>query len=531
MKRIILMSNGRAVASAAGKSVAEWLGSHYLDYEQELERRARRPISVAQVALGSRALREMEDDLMDDLARTDDLVLSAPPIAAGSVLTDRPAEIFLLMEAPAKRDHERPGSRKLRASRTALVAAGSRLRKARVRIHSLTVPRQTSPGALAYRILSTLDQPAPRIFPNEIHPVLLASDGYGHLLSWLKSQGGTSPDQVVLVIPDDIPRAELRRLRNIHHTAGYVPVSSVLRVPSSDRSRTSDTLIRLWRSVGRVPGLNKKDILIGLGPRNVMHLTAALAATTLGGLRLVLVPGTLASMIESGSGFSGALRVRSSDLPLHFNYFPIVTLIDPLRLLLSSEDDLRAGYLEIIRIALIGDPVLFDRIDQWSREGRPFAHRFGEISWVLERALRIKIRLLEQDTPGTDRALHLRLGEPFYSALLAASRSTYSGAPAGASALALALAFSRSVGALQLRAEDRVFALLKRLGLPASVPDFIAFDDFYDALKKDPYAGRDQLTLPLPTAVGSVSLFQTPLASFKPALSRVWSSLLPSARA
>lgn len=513
--------------------VAEWLGSNYVDYEQELERRVNRPLSIARAVLGGRALREIENDLAGDLSERDDYVLSATPgagVAGAASLKFRPDKVFLLVDPESSEGSPRGSRSRSRTERAALLALGNRLCSSRAHLHILTVS-EPLPGALAYKVLTSLDQPAPRIFTSEVHPVLFASDGYSYLLSWLKAQSGDPPDQVILVVSDSFPTDAIRSLRKIHLAAGFAPISRVLRVPSSERFRTPETLCKLWRSISRIPGLNKKDMLIALGPRNVMHLAAALAATTLGGLRLVLVPVTLSSMIESGAGSSGTLRLRSSGLPLQFSCFPIVSLIDPLRLLLSSEEDLREGYLSILRIALIGDPVLFDRIDQWSREGRPFAHRFGEISWVLERALRIRLRLLEQDAPGTDRALTLRLGEPFYSALLQASRFTYSGASAGASAVALALAFSCSLGALPPHTEDRVLSLLKRLGLPATVPDFIDFEDFFNALKNDPYASRDLLVLPLPTSIGSISLFQTSLASFKPALARVWSSLLPAARA
>ncbi|MHA2620235.1 MAG: 3-dehydroquinate synthase family protein [bacterium JZ-2024 1] len=529
MRRIILLSDERAVVAAAGKMVAEWLGAQFADYEVELERLASEPVSLARQARGRRALRDMERELVADLLTKDDIVVAATPPAASigmNLLSERPTEVFILTTPDSGRSPNRRAHPSRRGAPISLHETHHKFRHTRARIHVIHIADH-SPGAIAYKVIATLDQPAPRVIPNEVHPVIIAPNGYPRLLEWLKAQSGGVPENVVLLLHDVLPAEEVRHLLRLHSKLGFVKVLGVVRVPSGERMRTVETLARLWRSISRFKNLNKKDLLIAIGPQTVIHLSAALAASTLGGIRLAVVPTTLSAMLDSGAGFSGSLRVRSSGLPLHFNYFPTVSLIDPLYVLFSGEDDLRTGYLELIRVALVGDAVLFDRIDQWSQEGRPFAYRFGELSWILERALRVKLRLLEQDTLATERALVLRLGEPFYSALIVASRATYSGAYAGASALALSLALSRSLGALSAHAEERVFSLFRRLGLPVGVPKFLPFEDFYEALRLDPYAGNDRLSLPLPTRIGSTSVFQLPLNSFRAALTRVWTSLLP----
>lgn len=531
MRRIILISQAHHAGYEAGKIVSEWLGSHFVDYERELERAIGHPLSTARAALGPDLLREIEDNLIADLALRDDIVVSVTPGAGLEgifFLVAPPAVVFLITQAEAECPFSHHHSTK--KSETAFrEAVRVRLRQWEGRAQLVTT-NPSHPGFAAYNILSSLDHPAPRIIPNEVHPIILAPKGYPYFLSWLHSQLTPPPERVILVVSRSFPVDALRWIRSQHLRSGFARVCGVLRVSSSERARTSDSLSKLWRSVSRFHGFNKKDMIIGVGSQNAMHLASALAATIFGGVRLALVPTTLSAMLGCGAGYSGALRVRSSGLPLHFNYCSVVSLIDPLYVLLSGEDDIRRGYFEIVRIAMVGDAVLFDRIDQWSQEGRPFAHRFGELAWVLERALRVKIRLLEQDTLGTDRALVLRLGEPFFSAFLISSRSTYSGAEAGASALVLAIAVSRGLGVLSRDTEERLISLLKRLGLPTAVPDFIPFDDFFDALTLDPYVSAEDITLALSTGIGSVSLFQIRMSHFKPLLARAWSSLCPAAR-
>lgn len=218
--------------------------------------------------------------------------------------------------------------------------------------------------------------------------------------------------------------------------------------------------------------VERRTTVIALGGGVVGDLAGFAAATTLRGLPFVQIPTTLLSQVDSSvGGKTGVNTPRGKNLVGAFHQ-PRMVLADTATLATLPVRELRAGYAEIVKAGLIGDPAFFNWCEQHGA-GVVGGDREAQAE-AIKRACAFKAAVVGDDEreekPNDGRAL-LNLGHTFGHALEAEYGYTGGLLHGEGVAVGLGLAFKLSarLGHCSSAEAERVVAHVAGTGLPAEL--------------------------------------------------------------
>jgi shikimate kinase / 3-dehydroquinate synthase len=255
---------------------------------------------------------------------------------------------------------------------------------------------------------------------------------------------------------------------------------ATIEVQGSEASKTLTEAERILGELART-GARRDDCLLAFGGGVVGDLAGFCAATYQRGIPLVQVPSTLVAQVDSAYG--GKTGV---DLPEAKNYIgayhqPLAVLADPAILATLPAEELAAGWVEVVKTALIAGGPLWEEV-RLIRE-LDAAH-LAEVVFACARA---KIEVVAADERDSGRRAVLNLGHTVGHAIEAATgyRRYRHGEAVGLGLLA-ALRLS---GADGLRAD--VAAMLEEHGLPTSIDSAVAVEGVLEAIGRDKKRTRE----------------------------------------
>lgn len=272
-----------------------------------------------------------------------------------------------------------------------------------------------------------------------------------------------APRRRLLVISDEqVWAAQGERLcRGLHPI-----LAEPILVPPGERSKSWPQLISLVDEL-LTRGIERGDHLVAFGGGVVGDLAGFAAAVVKRGCGFVQIPTSLLAQVDSSVGGKTGINTGQGKNLVGAFHQPSRVLIDPELLDTLDRRELRAGFAEIVKYALIDDAPFFGWLERHSREILDLQPQF------LDRAIRIAVdgkrRIVEADEHETKgrRAL-LNLGHTFGHALEAESEFDLLHGEAVAIGLVLAFRYSVARGLCDAADADRVEAALAAAGLPTS---------------------------------------------------------------
>lgn len=105
---------------------------------------------------------------------------------------------------------------------------------------------------------------------------------------------------------------------------------------------------------------SRDDVILALGGGSIIDMATFAAATYLGGIQLVIMPTSLASMIDSSVSNKCYLNFRSSRNVIQTTGRPQRIIIDPDYLNSLTPRQLANGYAQVIRYGMVSDPELIN---------------------------------------------------------------------------------------------------------------------------------------------------------------------------
>ncbi len=164
------------------------------------------------------------------------------------------------------------------------------------------------------------------------------------------------------------PRGLLRHRRAVGalYEQRLGALAASVSIPPGESHKTLATAERVWRELARAR-MTRADHLIALGGGVVGDLAGFCAATYQRGVPVVQVPTTLVAQVDSAYG--GKTGV---DLPEAKNYVgayhqPAAVVVDPDTLGTLPAAELHAGWVEVLKTALLAGGELWERVAR----GRP----------------------------------------------------------------------------------------------------------------------------------------------------------------
>jgi 3-dehydroquinate synthase len=212
-------------------------------------------------------------------------------------------------------------------------------------------------------------------------------------------------------------------------------------------------------------GIGRGDHVVAVGGGVVGDLAGFAAALLKRGCNWIAVPTTLLAQADSAIGGKTGVNARQGKNLIGAFHSPAMVLIDPDTLATLPAEELRAGYAEVVKYGLVGDPGFF----AWCEANGPAllaGDREAQLHAVAA-CVRAKAALVagdERDTKGR-RAL-LNFGHSFGHAIEAETGMRHGEAVAIGMAMAFRLSVER--GLCPPADAERAIVHLAAAGLPTS---------------------------------------------------------------
>ena len=485
---LVLVGFMGAGKSSGARAIAAELGIEARDSDRELESRLGEPIESFFDREGESAFRAREEELVLELLEGALARDSGPEVIAlggGAVTSERVREalgrhtVVLVEVSPEEAWRRASGSARPLARDPGRFA---QLHADRSALYEAVADAVVPPGEreLLRRVLEAL--------------LALRAAPPGSRLVWASSASGDYPvflGRGLLRSGFFFPEVGRRFVVTDEHVAEAQPFdghSRIVLAPGEDQ-KTLAGAGSVLRELARA-GAERGDLVVAVGGGVVGDLAGFCAAIYQRGMRWVGVPTTLVAQVDSAYG--GKTGV---DLPEGKNYAgayhqPSAVLCDPATLETLPAEELAAGYVEVVKTALIAGGQLWARV----RAG-------GEVdARVIEGCLRTKLAVVAEDERDSDRRQVLNLGHTVGHAIEAATGyRRYRHGEAVAVGLLVALRLS---GREPLRAE--VAELLGRRGLPLTF-DSASVDDVLTLVARDKKRAEGRVPFVLVEAPGEVT--------------------------
>jgi 3-dehydroquinate synthase len=154
-------------------------------------------------------------------------------------------------------------------------------------------------------------------------------------------------------------------------------------------------------------GIRRDHLIIAFGGGVVGDLAGFVAATLYRGIRWVQVPTTLLAQVDSSIGAKVGVNLPLGKNLIGAFHDPELVLIDPKLLDTLENREYNNGIAEMIKAALIGDPILYERLKENERVG------IEEI----DRAISVKKRIVLEDPYEQGLRMVLNFGHTFGHAI------------------------------------------------------------------------------------------------------------------
>ncbi|HZS82562.1 MAG TPA: 3-dehydroquinate synthase [Stellaceae bacterium] len=305
-------------------------------------------------------------------------------------------------------------------------------------------------------------------------PVALGARGYDILVgAGLIAEAGAlmrplmRRKQAVIVTDENVARLHLPPLERSLGAAGLAHHAFVL--PPGEETKSFAHYARLAEDILGL-GIERGTMLVALGGGVIGDLAGFAAATLLRGIDFVQVPTTLLAQVDSSVGGKTAIDTRHGKNLVGAFHQPRLVLADSDALATLPERELRAGYAEIVKYGVLGDPAFFAWLESHGE-----ALLAGDAALRQEAVVtscRAKAAIVAADERESGARALLNLGHTFGHALEA---ETGFGAvllhgEGVAIGMCLALDLSVRMGWCPAADAARLRRHLARAGLPTALP-------------------------------------------------------------
>ncbi len=263
-----------------------------------------------------------------------------------------------------------------------------------------------------------------------------------------------------------------------------LPHADLIAVADGEEHKNLGTVSRIYDEMLAL-GADRHTVLIALGGGVTGDIAGYAAATYMRGIRLIQMPTTLLSMVDSSVG--GKVGV---DLPQGKNLIgafkqPQLVVIDTDVLETLPALQWRCGMAEVIKHGLISRPSLLDP-KLWEKEN---------IVQLVREAVQVKVQVVEADPFEQGIRAHLNLGHTFAHAIEKVTHYAVPHGEAVAIGLVKAARLSRNLGLIDAGLVERIEAILKQIGLPIDID--LDAHSWYAAMSTDKKwkAGKSRFVL------------------------------------
>lgn len=212
----------------------------------------------------------------------------------------------------------------------------------------------------------------------------------------------SSYSKIAILVDENTKRDCLCRLPKIEN-------SLVIEVPSGEENKNISTCNFIWEKLTENQ-FDRNSLLINLGGGVIGDMGGFCASTYKRGIDFIQIPTTLLAMVDASVG--GKLGVDFKELKNQIGVFnnPKSVLIDPKFLQTLPEKELKSGFAEVVKHALIADEDLWSKITS-----TPFENLVWEE--IIAISIQIKNKIVRKDPLEYEERKKLNFGHTYGHAI------------------------------------------------------------------------------------------------------------------
>jgi len=238
-------------------------------------------------------------------------------------------------------------------------------------------------------------------------------------------------------------------------------------VPSGEPSKSAELLARVWSDLIRA-GCDRRSLIVAFGGGVVGDLSGFAAASILRGIDFIQVPTTLLAMVDASVGGKTGINLPEGKNLVGAFHQPRAVVMDLDFLRTLPERELRAGWAEVIKTAVIRDAALYRFLESHGERLRRRAP--GSLQRVIRACCRIKASIVAADERESGLRMILNFGHTLAHAIEAVRGY---GSLLHGEAVAIGMTFAsllgESLAASRKGTAGRVERLLHAYGLPTRI--------------------------------------------------------------
>lgn len=514
LRRIVLIGFSATGKSAVARALAGRLGWRSIDTDDLIEAEAGRPIPDIFADEGEAAFRRREGAAVQRAAGEDETVVATgggvwldeanrSALADGGFVVALEARIDTILTRHAETEQGRPDARPLLAGADPLGRVQS-LKARRQPFYALvdaTVHTDETPVAeVVEEIVAAVRRDGARALASQVRlramtqgpgvPSPTPPDFGADVACVVEAGAAVYPVYCGWGLLDRVPEALERvgvrgrafvvvdaAIRGSYGEAVSAGLAAagrggaVLEVRGGEASKSLAGLERIygWLAEQRA---ERRDAVVAVGGGVVTDLAGTAAATYLRGMALVHVPTTLLGMADAAIGGKVAVDLPAGKNLVGAFHQPAAVIADVSTLTTLPERELRAGYAEVIKHALIRDAAMLDELERDAEAllalNSPDADRARAVD-LIGRNMAIKAAVVSADERESDLRMVLNYGHTIGHALEAvAGYGTLLHGEAVAIGLMGAARIGEALGTISEAEAARHGRVLTRFGLPTS---------------------------------------------------------------
>lgn len=490
------MATGKTVV---GKKLAELLGYAFVDTDDMIEARAGMSVAGIFHEKGEAAFRQMEKILAKELGEKEGLVVST----GGGLMLDpdnvkalsRNGRVFCLVATPeeildrvSKDKHAKRPLLEVKNPMQRIVEMMKQREDGYGSFPQMPTSEKT-PDQVTRNLLGSFQADPDlrmQISAPDIRYEFIVGGG---ILPFVSQLAGI--DGPIAVITDS-------NVGPLYADSCGLTDLCVITVPPGQQYKTLQTVQTICEELVE-KGFGRDTTIIALGGSVVSGIAGFVAATYMRGVDFVQCPTSLLAMADTSIGGKAGINLPQGRNLMGAFIQPKAVIADVATLRSLSSREFASGMAEIIKQSLIGDPDLFERVEngKWTHRTGEFQPPLEALQTLVAQAIQVKINIIQGDPLERGIRAVLHLGHTFAYAIEIVTDNAVSHGEAVAMGLVAAANLSARLGHCSTDLQRRIETVLESTSLPIRIPSHAKADHLLEVMARDKKkkAGRQRFVL------------------------------------
>ena len=271
-------------------------------------------------------------------------------------------------------------------------------------------------------------------------------------------------------------------------------------IKSGEKSKNAKNYIKIINQLAK-DGFNRSDLIIALGGGVVGDLAGFVSSTYMRGIKLISVPTSLLAMIDSSVGGKNAIDLRYGKNLCGTFYQPDRVCVNTKALETLPEIELMNGLGELVKYALLDESISFEQLKK------------ENIVNLIDKCIKIKKRIVEQDEYDTNLRALLNLGHTIGHALEVLSRYKLKHGACVVKGLSVIAKISKLYYNFDQVTFDKINQIINSFGHDTKV--IYNEDEIFEKIKLDKKSSNESVNVVLIKDIGKCEVVSLSLQKLK----------------